>query len=257
MNNLSFLGFSAWRVWQRNWDVFMRLWRVELWPGFLEPVIILLAMGFGLGAFVQPIEGQSYLQFIAPGLVASSAMFSAAFECTYGSFVRMDFQKTYEAILATPLMVEDVITGEILWGATRSLFSGGVVLIVITAFGLVHSPAVLLILPLLFLEGLVFSSISLSFTGLAPTIYTFNYYFTLFITPLFFFSGIFFPLEQLPSIFQTLSWFAPLTHVVNLYRPLVSGHISLGLALDFAWLVVAAGIFLAFSQFVMRRRLIV
>lgn len=251
------LGIPAWRVWQRNWDVFMRLWRVELWPGFLEPVIILLAMGFGLGAFVQPISGMSYLEFIAPGLVASSAMFSASFECTYGSFIRMTFQKTYEAILATPLMVDDVVGGEVLWGATRALFSGGVVLLVITAFGLVRSPAAILILVLLFLQGLAFSSLSLFFTGLAPSIYTFNYYFTLFITPLFFFSGIFFPLEQLPPLFQALSWFTPLTHVVNLYRALVLGELSWGLAWDLAWLVPFTALFLTLSQLAMRRRLIV
>lgn len=248
---------GAWRVWQRNWDVFMRLWKVELWPGFLEPVIILLAMGFGLGAFVQPIEGQSYLQFIAPGLVASSAMFSAVFECTYGSFIRMTFQKTYEAILATPLMVEDIITGEVLWGATRAVFSGGVVMLVITAFGLVQSPLAVLIFPLLFLQGMVFSSISLFFTGLAPSIYTFNYFFTLFVTPLFFFSGIFFPLEQLPPVFQLVSWFTPLTHVVNLYRSLVLGLPAWGLVIDMAWLVVAGVLFLSLCQVVMRRRLVI
>lgn len=254
---LYFPGLGAWRVWQRNWDVFMRLWRVELWPGFLEPVIILLAMGFGLGAFVQPIEGQSYLQFIAPGLVASSAMFSAAFECTYGSFIRMTYQKTYEAILATPLMVEDIISGEIFWGATRALFSGGVVLLVIAAFGLVQSPLAVLILPLIFLQGVIFSSISLFFTGLAPSIYTFNYFFTLFVTPLFFFSGIFFPLEQLPQVFQTISWFTPLTHVVYLYRALVLGAPSWTLVIDLAWLLAAAGLFLSLSQTFMKRRLFV
>lgn len=257
MTSLSLLSLSAWRVWRRNWDVFMRLWRVELWPGFLEPVIILLAMGFGLGAFVQPISGQSYLQFIAPGLVASSAMFSASFECTYGSYIRMSFQKTYDAILATPVMVEDVVTGELLWGATRALFSGGVVLVVITAFGLVQSPAALLVLALLFLQGLAFSSLSLFFTGLAPSIYTFNYYFTLFITPLFFFSGIFFPLEQLPAVFQTISWFTPLTHAVNLYRALVLGQVFWDLAWDLAWLLMFTGIFMVLCQVVMRRRLIV
>ena len=257
MTSQSLLSLSAWRVWQRNWDVFMRLWRVELWPGFLEPVIILLAMGFGLGAFVQPISGQSYLQFIAPGLVASSAMFSASFECTYGSYIRMSFQKTYDAILATPVMVEDVVTGEVLWGATRALFSGGVVLLVITAFGLVQSPAALLVLALLFLQGLAFSSLSLFFTGLAASIYTFNYYFTLFITPLFFFSGIFFPLEQLPAVFQTISWFTPLTHAVNLYRALVLGQVFWGLVLDLAWLLMFTSIFMVLCQVVMRRRLIV
>ncbi len=248
---------GAWRVWQRNWDVFVKLWRVELWPGFLEPVIILLAMGFGLGAFVQPIAGQSYLQFIAPGLVASSAMFSATFECTYGSFIRMTYQKTYDAILATPLVVDDVITGEVLWGATRAFFSGGVVLLVIAAFGLVQSPLALLVLPLLFLQGMAFSALALLFTGLAPSIYTFNYYFTLFITPLFFFSGIFFPLGQLPAVFQSVSWFTPLTHAVVLYRSLILGSIEWSLVVDLVWLIAAAGTFLTVSQVVMRRRLIV
>lgn len=257
MRRPAIFGVSAWRVWQRNWDVSMRLWKVELWPGFLEPVIILLAMGFGLGAFVQPIEGQSYLQFIAPGLVASSAMFGATFECTYSSFIRMTFQKTYDAILATPLDVEDIITGEVLWGATRALLNGAIVLAVVGAFGLVRSPLALLVLPIIFLEGLAFASISLFFTGLAPSIYTFNYFFTLFITPLFFFSGIFFPLEQLPPVFQTLSWLTPLTHVVGLYRALVLGLPSWSLFADLAWLVVAAGIFLGLSQRVMRRRLVV
>jgi lipooligosaccharide transport system permease protein len=234
----------------------MRLWRVEFWPGFFEPVIILLAMGIGLGAFVRPIGGQSYMQFIAPGLVASSAMFSACFECTYGSFVRMNFQKTYEAILATPLLVEDVVTGEVLWGATRALLSGAVVLVVIAAFGLVQSALAPVVLLVLVLEGLLFGTISMFFTGLVPSIYTFNYFFTLFITPMFFFSGIFFPLEQLPPIFQALSWFAPLTHVVNLNRALVLGNLHPGLLIDLAWLIGATGLFFLLAQWAMRRRLV-
>lgn len=257
MKRPAIFGVSAWRVWQRNWDVSLRLWKVELWPGFLEPVIILLAMGFGLGAFVQPIEGQSYLQFIAPGLVASSAMFGATFECTYSSFIRMTFQKTYDAILATPLDVEDIVTGEALWGATRALINGTAVLIVIAAFGLVRSPVAVVILPIVFLEGLLFACLSLFFTGLAPSIYTFNYYFTLFVTPLFFFSGVFFPLQQLPSLFLTVSWLTPLTHAVNLYRALVLGNPDWGLFVDLAWLIVIAGVFLSLCQRVMRRRLVV
>lgn len=248
---------GAWRVWQRNWDVFLRLWKVELWPGFLEPTIILLAMGYGLGSFVQPIGGLTYLQFIGPGLIASSVMFSATFECTYSTFIRMTFQKTFDAMLATPLAVEEVITGEVLWGATRALLNGAVVLLVITAFGLVRSPLALLVLPLVFLGGFTFSSLSLLFTGLAPSIYTFNYFFTLFVTPLFFFSGVFFPLEQFPPAFQLVSWFTPLTHMVILYRSLVLGVADWSLLIDVAWLVVAAIILLPLAQRVMRRRLVV
>ncbi len=148
------------RVWQRNRDVFFRLWHSEA-PGVIaEPIIILLAMGLGLGAYVGMVDGQKYIEFIAPGIIASYAMFSASFECTYGSFVRMEFQKTYDAILATPLSVEDVIAGEIFWGATRSLMTGTVILAIAAAFQLVHSPWAVLIPPLCFLEGIMFASIS-------------------------------------------------------------------------------------------------
>ena len=127
------MKFFSWRfirVWQRNRDVFFKLWHSEA-PGFVaEPVIILLAMGFGLGAYVGLVDGQKYIEFIVPGIIASYAMFSASFECTYGSFVRMDYQKTYDAIIATPLNVEDVIAGEIFWGATRAGMTGTVILII-------------------------------------------------------------------------------------------------------------------------------
>ena len=124
------------RVWQRNRDVFFRLWYSEA-PGMIaEPILVLLAMGLGLGAYVGMVDGQEYLQFIAPGIVAAYAMFSASFECTYGSYFRMEYQKTYDAIMATPLSVEDIIAGEIFWGATRSLMTGTVILIILS-FGLI------------------------------------------------------------------------------------------------------------------------
>ena len=118
-------------------------------PGFFaEPFLILLAMGLGLGTYVVLDEGQRYIEFIAPGIVAAYAMFSASFECTYGSFVRMKFQKTYDAIIATPLNLEDVVAGEIFWGATRSLLTACAILVIAAAFGLVNSPWALLVLPL-------------------------------------------------------------------------------------------------------------
>lgn len=253
---LSFTWRSI-RVWQRNRDVFLRLWYSEI-PGFVgEPVIILLAMGLGLGAFVGMVGGQSYIEFIVPGVIASYAMFAAAFECSYGSFIRMEYQKTYDAIIATPLNVEDVIAGEIFWGATRSLMTGAVILAIASAFQLVHSPWALLIVPLAFLEGLQFSAISMLFTSLSPSIYTFNYFFSLFITPMFYFSGVFFPLSSFPQAVQTLSWVAPLTPVVNVTRGLVSGNLEpallFSLALIVAWIIP----FFALALFKMKRRLTV
>ncbi len=245
------------RVWQRNRDVFFKLWHSEA-PGFLaEPVIILLAMGLGLGAYVGLVDGQKYIEFIAPGIIASYAMFSASFECTYGSCVRMEDQKTYDAIIATPLNVEDVVAGEIFWGATRSLMTGTVILVIATAFQLVPSPWAALIPILSFLQGIMFASIAILFTSIVPAIYSFNYYFTLFITPMFFFSGVFFPLSSFPEIVQTLSWVAPLTPAVRLTRALVNGEFHLNLLWALALIIVLAVLFFSISLVTMRRRLIV
>ena len=245
------------RVWQRNRDVFFRLWHTEA-PGFVaEPIIILVAMGLGLGAYVGMVDGQRYIEFIAPGIIASYAMFSASFECTYGSFVRMEYQKTYDAILATPLNVEDIVAGEIFWGATRSFMTGTIILIIAAAFHLVFSPWALFIPALAFLEGILFASIAILVTSVVPAIYTFNYYFTLFITPMFFFSGVFFPLSSFPEIVQTLSWIVPLTPVVQLTRALISGEFYPGLLWALAIIIVEAAVFFAISLTTMRRRLTV
>ncbi|MDY6907188.1 MAG: ABC transporter permease [Chloroflexota bacterium] len=244
------------RVWQRNRDVFFKLWKSEV-PGFFaEPLMVLLAMGLGLGAYVALEDGQSYLEFIAPGIVAAYAMFSASFECTYGSFIRMEYQKTYDAIITTPLNIEDVVAGEVLWGATRSLITACVVMIVVAAFGLVSSPWALLVLPLAVLEGLMFASIALLYTSLAPAVYSFNYFFTLFLTPMFFFSGVFFPLDRFPDIVQQLSWIAPLTPVTNLMRAAVSGEVASGAWWGLAIMVGIVAVFFPLSLATMKRRLL-
>ncbi|MDP2931946.1 MAG: ABC transporter permease [Chloroflexota bacterium] len=245
------------RVWQRNRDVFFKLWRPEITGFVVEPIIIILTMGLGLGAFIGSIGQESYIQFIAPGIIASYAMFSATFECTYGSFVRMEYQKTYDAIIATPLNVEDVIVGEIFWGATRALMTGTAITIIAAIFGLVSSPWALLIPPLSFLQGLMFGSIALFFTSMTPAIYSFNYFFTLFVTPMSFFSGVYFPLDQFPQIVQTISWVLPLTPVTYLTRALVSGNIHPGLLWSLLLIVGIGVVFFMVALVTMRRRLTV
>ena len=243
------------RVWQRNRDVFFRLWHSEA-PGFIaEPIIVLLAFGMGLGTYIGLIDGQRYMQFIAPGIIAAYAMFSASFECTYASFIRMEYQNTYDAILTTPLNVEDIIAGEIFWGATRSLMTGTIILAIAAAFQLVQSPWALLIPVVALLEGVMFASIALFYTSLVPAIYTFNYYFTLFITPMFFLSGVFFPLDSFPRILQTLSWIVPLTSVVHLTRALFQGEFELSLLLAVTLIIVLATVFFSLTLITMRRRL--
>ncbi len=254
------MRFFSWRfirMWQRNRDVFLRLWQSQV-PGFIaEPVVVLLAMGVGLGTYVKLGGGQSYIEFIVPGIIASYGMFSASFECTYGSFFRMDEHKTYDAIIATPLSVEDVIAGEIFWGATRACMTGTIILAVAAAFQLVHSPWALLIPVLSFLGGVVFSSIAILYTSLIPSFYSFNYYFTLFITPMFFFSGVFFPLDALPEVVQRISIFIPLTPVVTISRALVSGEIHTGLLGSLAVIIGTSVVFFSISLVTMRRRLTV
>jgi lipooligosaccharide transport system permease protein len=214
-------------------------------------------MGYGLGSFVQPIEGLPYIQFIAPALISISIMYSSFFECTYGSFVRMYFQKTFDAIIATPISIEEVIAGELLWGATRSIVSSTIVLAVVAAFGLISSPLFILIPLVAFLGGLMFSSMAMVFTSLAPSIDFFNYPGFLFITPMFLLSGTFFPLTSLPPFMQVFAKaFLPLTHVVDLSRGLIIGNLESSLLISLVWIAAVTPIFFVLSINLMKRKLI-
>jgi len=245
------------RVWQRNRDVFLRLWPSEVPVIIAEPLIVLLLMGLGMGAFVGNIGEVRYIEYIAPGLIAAYTMFSASFECTYGSFVRMEFQKTYDAIIATPLSVEDVIAGEIIWGASRAALTGTAILAVAAAFQLVPSHWAIFVPLLCFVAGLMFAGFAMLVTSVVPSINSFNYFITLFVMPQFFFSGVFFPLTTFPEAVQKFSWVVPLTPVVNLSRSLVRGEVPPDnlwqIAVIFAWAVLL----LLVSLRMMRRRLIV
>lgn len=244
------------RVWQRNRDVYLRLWKSEIiWP-VVDPLITLLALGIGLGGLVELGDNREYVDFIAPGLLAVWPMWSAAAECGWGSFFRMENQGTFDAIVATPVSIEDVITGEILWGTTRALISATYILVIITAFGTVDSFLAILILPLAVLAGVMFASIALVSTSIARSISSLNYFFAAFITPQFWLGGVFFPLDRLPEWAQTVAWFIPVTHVVKVYRGLTSGDLQWSHLGDVAWMVVVAAIFYTVAVFSMRKRLV-
>lgn len=244
------------RMWQRNRDVFLRLWR-SIAPGFIfEPIILLLALGLGFGAFMGILDGQSYMEFIVPGVIASYAMTSATFECTYGAFFRMEYRRTYDSILATPLNIEDVIAGEIFWGATRSLVTATIILVVAALFQLLSSPWALLVPVVSVLEGVMFGSLAMVFTSLVPSVYSFNYYFTLFIAPITFFSGAFFPLDSFPEAVQAVSRIVPLTPAVEITRALVQGEFHPGLLLSLVAIILLASLFFFISMVTMRRRVI-
>ncbi len=250
------LSYRIYRVWQRDRDIFLHAWRTELWPPFVEPLLSILALGLGLGYYVSNIDGVSFVQFLAPAFAATGAMYASSFECTYGSFVRMVYQKTFDAILATPCNLEDVIGGEILWGTTRALISSTVVLIVLAPFGLIHSWWALAIPIVAVLEGLMFSSLSMVVTSKVPTFDAFNYYVTLGITPMFFFSGVFFPLDRLPPNIRGLAWLSPLTHAVQPIRALVMGQVTPALLWDLLWMAVVSFVLINLSLRFMRQRLI-
>ena len=246
------------KVWLRNKDVFMKNVKFNFLPPFLEPILYLLAMGLGLGTFVDEINGMSYAQFIAPALIAVSVMYASFFECTYGSYVRMYYQKTFDAIIATPLIIEDVIAGELLWGATRSTINAFVMVPVIAAFGLIDLKYALLIIPFAFLGGLLFACIAMCFTAMTPNIMALNYPALLFITPMFLFSGTFFPLEVLPEPIQYFALaFLPLTHIVRVIRTLAYGSLELSLLSDVVWILLASILFFILSMNLMKKKLIV
>jgi len=251
------LSYRIWKVWMRDWDVFMKTYKVNFLPPLIEPIFYLVALGYGLGQFVQPIQGLPYVQFIAPALVAIPMMYSSFFECTYGSFVRMYYQKTFDGIIATPISLEEVIAGELLWGATRSVINSTIVLGIVAAFGLVASPLVVFVPLFAFLVGLLFSAIAMCFTAIAPNIDFFNYPAFLFITPMFLLSGTFFPLSDMPLILQNVAHaFLPLTHAVKLTRGLVLGRLEFSMLYSLAWLILVTPVFFVLSINSMKKRLI-
>ena len=246
------------RLWQRNRDVFFRLWHSEGAGAIIEPVLVLLAFGMGMGAFISntaELGGQRYIEFLAPGIIVAYAMFAASFECTYGSYFRMEHHYTFDAILATPLNVEDITAGEIFWGATRAFMTGCVILVIAAIFQLVSSPWALLIPLVAGMAGLMFASIALFVTSIVPAIYTFNFFFTLFVTPMFLLSGVFFPLSGFPEIVQKLSWIAPLTPVARLARGLFQGEFEISMLLALGIIVVWTVVFFSITLVTMRRRL--
>lgn len=249
---------GEWKVWLRNKDVFMKTYKVNFLPAFLQPLLYLFALGFGVGNYVNTIDGISYARFIAPALIAVAIMNSSFFECTFASFVRMYFQKTFDAIIATPLTIEEVITGEILWGATRSTINTVIVLPVLAAFGLIELPLSLLVIPFSFLAGFLFAAIGMCFTAISPNIDSLNYPMFLFITPMFLFSGTFFPLSLLPLPIQYFALAVlPLTHVVIIVRSLTLANLNQPVLLSLAWIIPVSLVLFILSVNLMKKRLIV
>ena len=243
-------------VWRRNFLVWRKLALPSLLGNLADPMIYLFGLGYGLGGLLPQVGGVSYIAFLAAGTVCASTMNAASFEALYSAFSRLQVQRTWEGIMNASISLDDVVAGECLWAATKAWLSGAAILLVIALLGFVESPLALWALPAIFLTGLAFAALGLIITSLAPSFDFFMYYFTLFITPMVLLCGVFFPMEQLPPLVQTIAVWLPLSHSVELIRPLIFGT-----APDQPWLHVGALLLItvvAFSVAIVlaRRRLL-
>jgi lipooligosaccharide transport system permease protein len=202
---------------------FSSYWRSTTFSATVEPTIYLLAFGFGFGSLVSRVGGYDYVEFVGTGTVATAVLFSSAFPGMFSTFVKERFQRTYDAILATPVDTEELVTAEALWIAARAGTYGCVPMLVAIAFGLDPSPGMVTVPFIGFLAGLGWASFGILIAALMKSIENFNYIISAVLTPLFLVAGTFFPLSNLPGWVQTLANLNPLYHCVELVRSAVFG----------------------------------
>jgi len=216
--------FRAIRVWQRNFDVFKSYYVASIVGNIGEPILYLFGIGVGLGALVKEVEGVSYLGFIAPGMMAAATMNAAAFECTFGAYTRMAEQKTWDGMLATPLSLDDIVLGEIMWGATKGTLASFLMLVILILVGLFDKyEEIPLIMLNMFALGAAIAAIAICYSAVSRSYEFFNFFFTLFLTPMLLFTGIYFPMDRLPSWFSSFFMIFPTTHSVAINRFLFYG----------------------------------
>jgi lipooligosaccharide transport system permease protein len=260
MSDWSVFSWRFLRVWERNLIVYRKIWKVNFITPLLEPLFYILAFGLGFSSMIGGVlyggASLSYTAFIAPALIATAVMWNAFFETTYGSFVRMYYQKTFDGMLATPLSLEEIILAEIVWSATKAMGAAAIMLGVLGAMGFVQFPSGLLLIPAALLGGLAFGAVGMFFTGITPTIDMFNLPIFLFVTPMFLFSGTFFPVSNLPEWAQPLALAFPLYHLTEVARRLSLGVSETPTVLNLVYLLLFSLVFTILGLKAMRRRLI-
>jgi lipooligosaccharide transport system permease protein len=244
-------------VWYRHVRVYTKNLASNGLPPFLEPLLFLAGVGLGLGKYItESMEGLSYIDFLGTGLLVTAAMFTAAYECTFGTFIRLEFEKVYDGMLAAPITVNNLIVGEILWAGTKGLFFTFAVLCVLTVFGIIQLPQGLLTPLVGFLTGMMFATLSLWVTSFVKTIQHFNFYLTGIISPMFFFSGVVFPVSNLPPSVRFIAEIMPLTHAVRLVRAIATSHYPASLLASLAYIAVFTAIMGTLAIRRLRRRLV-
>ncbi len=243
-------------VWYRHYRVYVKNLVSNGLPPFLEPLIFLAGIGLGMGRYVTSMDNLPYIVFLATGLPITAAMFTAAFECSFGTFIRLEFEKVYDGMLAAPITVNNLLIGEILWAGSKGLFFSLAVITVESLFGIVPMPLSLFICIVGFLTGIMFAAISLFVTSLVTSINHFNFYFTGFLSPMFFFSGVVFPLANLPSVLRPVAEIFPLTHSVRMAREIARGQLTGQAGIDLAFIALFTLVAGFFAIRRLRRRLI-
>lgn len=243
-------------VWYRHVRVYTQNIISNAFPPFLEPLVFLVGIGLGLGTYIVSMDGIPYIKFLATGLLVTVAMFTASFECTFGSFIRMEFDKNYEGMLAAPISVRDLFAGEILWAGTKGFFFSASVLIIVALFGILRTPTSLLAPIIGFVAGIMFACMALSVTSYVKTINHFSFYFTGCITPMFFFSGVVFPISRLPGVVRPLVEVLPLTHLVRLVRAACLAEFEPILIFDLLYCIAFVPIVGGFAIYRLRRRIV-
>ncbi len=252
------LSYRIAYVFLRNLYSYKRFIVPTFLVSLVEPLFYLITFGIGMGAYMGAFGGQPYLNFLVPGVLASAAMMSSSFECLYGTYIKIVHEKVYDSLIATPVSAEEAVAGDIAWGSFRGLISGALMMAVALLMGVAPAAiwrAALLLVFLVFI-GTLFGSLAMIVTSVAPSFDFFSYYTELVITPMFFFSGVFFPLDNFPAWMKSLANFLPLTHAVRISRAVFTGEPASGLGWSLAGLAVLAAVAFTISIRMMRKRLI-
>ncbi len=225
------LSYRVYYVFLRNLISYKRFVVPTFLVSLVEPLFYLVTFGIGMGAYIGYFGGKPYLFFLVPGVLVAAVMMSSSFECLYGTFVKIIHERIYDSLIATPVSAEDAVAGDIAWGAFRGMISGTLMMLVALFMGVSPAsiPSLLLLLVLMVFVGVMFASLAMIVTSFAPSFDFFNYYTELVITPMLFFSGVFFPLDRFPPWMKVLAEFLPLTHAVRISRSVYAGTFEAGL----------------------------
>lgn len=233
-------------VWYRHMRVYTQHLLSNGFPPFFEPLIFLAGVGLGLGRYIEPIDGRPYVQYLAIGLLITSSMWTSFFECTFGTFIRMEFQKVYDGMLAAPITANNLIVGEMLWAASKGFFFSFAVLCMLTLVSVIW-PTAMPMLPMPnalaapvigFGNALMFAAMALLITSFVKTINHFNFFMTGVVSPMFFFSGVVFPVSNLPATIRPVAEIVPLTHSVRIMRSICDHDFPFVLMWDGLYIVI-------------------